>query len=214
MLWKNRKYGEESPYIPAGPFKIRLPFIHYRFEWPDYVQGLLMCAVDLSAIPLLIELLGMPFEVAMAIVLLNGIFYLLHHLLGDPAVPGWITPAIPLIMLYCQQFPEGAERVHALIAFQMTLGILSLLLGASGLASKVVKLIPPAIKSGVILGAGFAAVISVFQIGEDLNHFHGLLQLQLVLLSIYYSLIILQPSKIEIHFGAPLLNLEYFLSLF
>jgi hypothetical protein len=31
----------------AGPFRIRLPFVHYRFEWPDYVQGLLMCAVDL-----------------------------------------------------------------------------------------------------------------------------------------------------------------------
>ncbi|MEK4201609.1 hypothetical protein [Cytobacillus sp. FSL K6-0265] len=165
MKWKNRKYGEESPYIPAGPFKVRLPFIHYRFEWPDYVQGLLMCAVDLSAIPLLMELLGMPFEVALAIVVLNGLFYLLHHLLGDPAVPGWITPAIPLIMLYCQQFPEGPERVHSLIAFQLTLGILSLLLGATGLASKVVRFIPPALKSGIILGAGLAAIISVFQVG-------------------------------------------------
>lgn len=171
MLWKNRKYGEEAPHIPAGPFKIRLPFIHYRFEWPDYVQGLLMCAVDLSAIPLLVELLGMPFEVAIAIVILNGLFYLLHHLLGDPVVPGWITPAIPLIMLYCQQFPEGPERVHALIAFQMTLGILSLVLGATGLATKVVQLIPSAIKSGVILGAGFAAVISVFEIGGRFEQF-------------------------------------------
>lgn len=33
-----------------------------------------MCAVDLSAIPLLMELLGMPFEVALAIVVLNGLF--------------------------------------------------------------------------------------------------------------------------------------------
>ncbi|MCJ1908941.1 DUF3360 domain-containing protein [Planococcus ruber] len=171
MKWKDRKFGEESPYIPAGPFKIRLPFIHYRFEWPDYIQGLLMCAVDLSAIPLLIELLGMPFEVALAIVVLNGAFYLLHHLLGDPAVPGWITPAIPLIMLYCMQFPEGPERVHALIAFQMTLGILSLFLGATGLASKVVQLVPSAIKSGVILGAGFAAVISVFEVGGRFETF-------------------------------------------
>ncbi|GKW44493.1 DUF3360 domain-containing protein [Planococcus sp. NCCP-2050] len=171
MKWRDRKFGEESPYIPAGPFKIRLPFIHYRFEWPDYVQGLLMCAVDLSAIPLLIELLGMPFEVALAIVVLNGVFYLLHHLLGDPAVPGWITPAIPLIMLYCMQFPEGPERVHALIAFQMTLGILSLFLGATGLASKVVQLVPSAIKSGVILGAGFAAVISVFEVGGRFETF-------------------------------------------
>lgn len=171
MLWKNRKYGEESPHIPAGPFKIRLPFIHYRFEWPDYVQGLLMCAVDLSAIPILVDLLGMPFEVALAVIVLNGLFYLLHHLLGDPAVPGWITPAIPLITLYCTQFPEGPERVHSLIAFQMTLGILSLILGATGLAAKVVSLIPSALKAGVILGAGFAAVISVFSVGGRFETF-------------------------------------------
>ncbi len=170
-MWKNRKHGEESPYIPMGPFKLRLPFIHYKFEWPDYVQGLMMCAVDLAAIPLMIELLGMPFEVALAVVLLNGIFYLTHHLLGDPVVPGWITPAIPLIMAYVSAFPEGPERVHALVAFQLTLGLLSILLGSTGLASKVVSFVPPAIKSGVILGAGFAAVISVFEVGGRFESF-------------------------------------------
>ncbi|MFC7785138.1 hypothetical protein [Rossellomorea sp. GCM10028870] len=170
-MWRNRKDGEESPYIPMGPFKLRLPFIHYKFEWPDYVQGLLMCAVDLAAIPLMIELLGMPFEVALAVVLLNGILYLTHHLLGDPVVPGWITPAIPLIMAYVSAFPEGSERVHALVAFQLTLGLLSILLGVTGLAKKVVTFVPPAIKSGVILGAGFAAIISVFQVGGRFESF-------------------------------------------
>jgi hypothetical protein len=170
-MWKNRKHGEESPYIPMGPFKLRLPFIHYKFEWPDYVQGLLMCAVDLAAIPLMIELLGMPFEVALAVVLLNGLLYLTHHLLGDPVVPGWITPAIPLIMAYVSTFPEGEERVHALVAFQLTLGLLSIFLGVTGLAKKVVSFVPPAIKSGVILGAGFAAVISVFQVGGRFESF-------------------------------------------
>ena len=67
-LWKKRQDGGENPAIHLGTFKLRLPFIHYRFEWPDYFQGLLMCAVDLAAIPLLIELLGMPFEAALAIV--------------------------------------------------------------------------------------------------------------------------------------------------
>ena len=62
--WKNRVLGEETPFIRLSVFKIRLPFLHYRFEWPDYLQGLLMCAVDLAAIPLLMEILGMPFEVA------------------------------------------------------------------------------------------------------------------------------------------------------
>lgn len=170
-MWQDRKDGEESPFISLGPFKLRLPFIHYKFEWPDYFQGLLMCAVDLAAIPLMIELLGMPFDVALAVVLMNGLLYLTHHLLGDPVVPGWITPAVPLIMAYCMLFPEGPERVHSLVAFQMTLGLFSIVLGATGLASKVVTFIPPAIKSGVILGAGFAAVNSVFVIGGRFDSF-------------------------------------------
>lgn len=170
-MWKDRKDGAESPCVPLGPFKLRLPFIHYKFEWPDYFQGLLMCAVDLAAIPLMIELLGMPFDVALAVVLMNGLLYLTHHLLGDPVVPGWITPAIPLIMAYCMTFPEGPERVWSLVAFQMTLGLFSIVLGITGLANKVVSWIPPAIKSGIIMGAGFAAVNSVFVAGGRFDSF-------------------------------------------
>ena len=124
-----------------------------------------MCAVDLAAIPLMIELLGMPFNVALAVVLLNGILYLSHHLLGDPVIPGWVTPAVPLIMVYCSAFPEGQDRVHALVAFQLTLGLFSIFLGATGVASRVVSFVPAAIKSGIILGAGLAAIVSVFEIG-------------------------------------------------
>lgn len=170
-MWQDRQHGAEAPYVALGPFKLRLPFIHYRFEWPDYLQGLLMCAVDLAAIPLMIELLGMPFDVALAVVLLNGLLYLLHHLLGDPVVPGWITPAIPLIMAYCMTFPEGPERVHALVAFQMTLGLLAIGLGSLGFATRVVSFIPRAIKAGIIIGAGFAAVHSVFVAGGRFDSF-------------------------------------------
>lgn len=164
-MHKPRIHGEETPGIALGVFRLRLPFVHYRFEWPDYVQGLMMCAVDLAAIPLLIELLGMPFEVALAVVILNGLLYLVHHLLGDPVVPGWITPAIPLIMVYCSQFPEGEMRVYSLIAFQLTLGMLSIGLGITGTARRLVGLIPSAIKAGVIIGAGIAAITTVFQAG-------------------------------------------------
>ena len=168
---KERVDGQETPFWPAGPFKVRLPFVHYKFEWPDYFQGLLMCAVDLAAIPLMTDLLGMPFEVALAVVMLNGLLYLTHHLLGDPVVPGWITPAIPLLIAYCSTFPEGEQRVYALIAFQLSLGIFSIAIGASGLAHRVVALIPQAIKSGVIIGAGIAAVISVFEMGGRFDSF-------------------------------------------
>jgi hypothetical protein len=163
--------GQETPYTRLGPFKIRLPFIHYKFEMADYMQGLLMCAVDLAAIPLMTEFLGMPFEVALAVVMLNGLLYLTHHLLGDPVVPGWITPAIPLLMAYCEQFPEGPERVHALIAFQMMLGIFSITLGITGMARKVVDFVPSAIKAGIILGAGLAAVSAVFKVGGRFDSF-------------------------------------------
>lgn len=163
--------GVEAPYWPVGPFKVRLPFIHYRFEVSDYMQGLLMCAVDLAAIPLMTEFLGMPFEVALAVVMLNGLLYLTHHLLGDPVVPGWITPAIPLLMAYCSQFPEGPERVHALIAFQLMLGVFSIGLGMTGMARKVVSLVPSALKAGIIMGAGLSAVVTVFKEGGRFDSF-------------------------------------------
>lgn len=160
-----REFGKEQPFIPLGPFQLRLPFIHYRFEPPDFIQGLLMCAVCLGVIPLLQEYLGMPFEVAITIVILNGFFYLWHAHLGDPVVPGWITPAIPLLLLWLKTFPEGVPRMHALIAFEFELGLFAFVLGTTGLAKRFVDLVPDALKSGILLGAGIAAVRLVFQPG-------------------------------------------------
>lgn len=153
----------ECKHIKLGPFKFRLPFVHYRFEIPEYIQGLLMCSVCLSAITLLQTDLNMPFAVALAIVIINGAGYLLHTMFGDPVVPGWITPAIPLLEAYCLSFPEGPQRVQGLIAFEMELGILCIILGVTHLAGRLIKLIPAPIKSGIILGAGIAAVVSVFK---------------------------------------------------
>ncbi|SHG68452.1 Sulfate permease, MFS superfamily [Thermosyntropha lipolytica DSM 11003] len=162
---EKRPYGQEAPYIPLWKFKMRFPGIHYRWEWPDYIQGLLMGAVCLSIIPVLMDVLGMPFEVALAIVILNGFLYLWHAWLGDPVVPGWVTPAIPLLIAYVSAFPAGPERMHALIAFELLLGIWCIFLGVTGLANKVISMIPRAIKVGVILGAGVAAIKLVFDIG-------------------------------------------------
>ncbi len=158
-------YGEETPYIKAGPFKVRFPFIHYRFEIADYIQGLLMCAVCLGAIPLLQDNLGMPFEVALAIVILNGFLYTWHTFLGDPVIPGWITPAIPLLVAYCLAFPEGQARMHALVAFEITLGVFAIILGLTGIAGKIISLIPSSIKGGIILGSGISAIFMIFKTG-------------------------------------------------
>ncbi len=162
-------YGEETPFIKAGPFKIRFPFIHYRFEIPEFIQGLLMCTVCLAAIPLMQDYLGMPFEVALAIVILTGFFKTWHASLGDPVVPGWITPAIPLLVSYCLTFPEGQARMQGLVAFEVTLGVFVIFLGLTGIAGKIIRLIPSALKSGIILGSGVSAIYMMFKEGGKVS---------------------------------------------
>lgn len=119
----------------------------------------------------MVNLLGMPFEVALAVILINGLLYLTHHLLGAPVLPGWITPAIPLVMAYCETFPEGEERIHALISFQILPGIFSMALGITGLAKRVITAIPAATKAGALMGAGIAAVQRIFGAGGEFHDF-------------------------------------------
>ncbi len=159
-----RKYGEEQPYWKAGIFKVRLPFVHYAWSVPEMVQALLMCATCLGAIPVLTEVLGVSYDIALSMVIINGFFYTLHVLLGDPVVPGWITPAIPIITTFLTTGYEiGPSRTQALIALQMILGIIFLVLGITGLGSKMVDIVPTAVKAGVLMGGGVAAVIGEFK---------------------------------------------------
>ncbi len=53
----------------------------------------------------------------------------------------------------------------------MMLGILALFLGRTGLAARVVSLIPSAIKAGVIMGAGLAAIVVVFDEGGRFSQY-------------------------------------------
>lgn len=155
-----RKYGEEQPYWKAGIFKIRLPFIHYAWSIPEMVQALFMCATCLGAIPVLTEVLGVSYDVALSMVIINGFFYTIHVLLGDPVVPGWITPAIPIITAFLENgYAIGPDRTKALIAMQFILGIIFLVFGITGLGAKMVELVPNAVKAGVLMGGGLSAII-------------------------------------------------------
>jgi hypothetical protein len=126
--------GQEQPHIPAGPFKIRIPLVHFEWQWPEAIQALFMCATCLGAIPVLEEYLGVSFEVALTMVIINGFLYMLHFFLGDPVVPGWITPAIPLVMAHLAKYPIGPIRTKALIALQIEVALVFLILGSTGLA--------------------------------------------------------------------------------
>lgn len=169
MQLNKRTHGEEQPFWPLGPFKIRLPFIHYRWELPEMMQGFFMFVVGLAMIPLLEKYLGMLYEAALAFCFIAGIGYMLPALLGVPLVPGWITPAIPVVLLYLKGFEPGPEAVKAMFALQIEVTLIFLFLGITRLGSKLVDSIPNSLKSGVIIGAGIAALMGELKVGGRID---------------------------------------------
>lgn len=153
-----REHGAEQPYIPLGIFKVRLPLVHYGIELPELIQAIFMFVTGLAATQFLEDMFGLPFEIALTVVLFHEITYCIHQLFGDPIVAGWITPAIPLTVAFLSKYAMGVDRVEALIALQITVGLLFLLLGTTGIAKKLLDIMPGSIKAGIILGAAVAAV--------------------------------------------------------
>lgn len=165
MTIYTRKNGSEHPYWPLGPFKIRLPLVHYRIEIPEAVQALIMFVVSLGMIPLLQQYLGMPYEVALAGCFICGIGFMLPALLGVPLVPGWITPAIPVTLLFLGGFTPGPEAVQAMIALQLLVFAVFIVFGITGFGARLVDMIPNSLKSGIIIGAGIAALMGELKTG-------------------------------------------------
>ncbi|KKB44475.1 solute carrier family 23 protein [Bacillus thermotolerans] len=163
-----RKEGKEQPYWPAGPFKIRLPFVHYRFETAECIQAIVLSVVTISMIPLLQQHLGVPYDVAMAFIIVCGIGNMMGALLGTPFIPGWITPAIPLVVLFLGDFEPGPEAIQAMFALQFLVFLIFFLLGITGLGSKMVDIVPNSLKAGIVIGAGLAALIGEIQPGGRL----------------------------------------------
>ena len=190
-----RKYGEEQPYWKAGIFKIRLPFVHYKWSVPEMVQAVFMCATCLGAIPVLQEVLGVSYGVALSMVIINGFFYNLHVLLGDPVVPGWITPAIPIITAFLTDgYEMGPERTQALIAMQLILGLIFLVFGITGIGGKMVHLVPNSVKAGVLMGGGLAAIIG--EMGETGRFWTYPISITVGVLVAYFCLFGMLPAII------------------
>lgn len=167
MQMYQRKDGEEQPHWQAGPFKARLPFIHYCWENAEMFQALIMFAVSLGMIPLLEKYLGLPYDVALAYVTACGIGFMLPALLGVPFVPGWITPGIPVV-LFLGDYEPGPEAIQALFALQFLVFVIFLVLGITRLGSTLVRIIPNSMKGGIIIGAGIAALIGEIDAGGRL----------------------------------------------
>ncbi|MCG8402057.1 MAG: xanthine/uracil/vitamin C permease [Firmicutes bacterium] len=165
MVLKKREHGKEQPYWPLGPFQVRLPFIHYKFEQAEFIQAMFMFVTSLGMIPLLEKHLGLPYEVSLAYVVVAGIGFLLPALLGVPMVPGWITPAIPVVVLFLSQFEPGPQAIQALVALQLLVTVIFLVLGITKLGSTLVNNVPSSLKAGILIGAGIAALMGEIKMG-------------------------------------------------
>ncbi|MDR0813524.1 MAG: hypothetical protein LBO63_05950 [Oscillospiraceae bacterium] len=148
-----------------GKLKIRIPFLHYRPELPELLQGVLMIAVGLSAAPVLQEYLGLSYGAALTAVAIAEALGLLHSIFSDPVVPGWIASALSLVLSYLGAYTVGLESIHAMIALQLLVSVIFIVLGATGLAHKLMRIIPNSLKAGILLGASVAAIGRVFGTG-------------------------------------------------
>lgn len=171
-IGKNRPSAPdaEQPYT-GGILKFRIPFIHYKWEWPDAIQGAILSVVPMGIIAAMTSVLGIPFEIAITMVIINNFMYLLHTHFGDPSVVGWITPGIPLYLAFLTGFMEGPERLQAMIALQLAVAIIFIFFGVTKLAGRVVTAIPNSIKAGILLGAAVASIIGEFKAEGRVSQF-------------------------------------------
>lgn len=158
----HRPDGAEQPAVKLGMFRIRLPFVHAPWEIPEMIQAMVVFVTGVSAVAYLQDIFGLDFRIALAIVCVHEFLYVLQNIVGDPIIGGWITPALPLVTTWLLGFSDTTERIQALVMLQLILGILYLVLGITGLAGKLVNKVPVSVKAGILIGAGFSAVIGKY----------------------------------------------------
>lgn len=148
-----------------GPFTFRLPFWHTRLCWPEFLQGTaLASATGLALVPMMTAHFGLSFEEAVTMSLISG--FLLGTapiVFGEPYAPGWVTPALPLVLTFVLGgYDTPVERFQAMAALAMTLSVMLFVLGATGMGKRFMAWLPDALKAGLILGAAIAAFKRVF----------------------------------------------------
>lgn len=159
-----RPFGAVQPGIPWGPFTLRIPFVHVKPEWPEVIQGLMVTgATGLAVVPLYEEYFGMNFETAVALSVVQSLWIFTAFILfGDPYCPGWLTPALPLVLRDALGFATVDERIDFVIAVLLVVGATFLLFGMTGLGPVFLRAVPRALKAAIILGAGLSAIYGEF----------------------------------------------------
>ena len=156
------------PGLRWGPFTLRIPLLHARVEWPELIQGLVVAgATGLAVVPLFMEYFGMTREIAVALVVVQSVLLCSSPIVfGEPFCPGWLTPALPLVLAAAVNV-EGVEaRVEFVTAVVLTVAALFLFFGLTGLGPLFLRWIPRSLKAGIILGAGLSALLGEFRTAD------------------------------------------------
>ena len=161
---KQRPDGQVQPGINWGPFTLRIPFVHVKVEAPELIQGLLVAgATGLAVVPLYVEHFGMSFETAVAMCALQvPLVCSAFMLFGDPYGPGWLTPALPLVLREALTHPTADARTDFVNAVVILVGVVFFLFGVSGLGRVFLRGVPWVLKAGIVLGAGMSAIYGEF----------------------------------------------------
>ena len=160
----HRPDGAVHPGLRWGPFTLRIPLVHVRVEMPELIQGLMVSgATGLSIVPLYTEHFGMSFETAVAMCALMSVIVCSGPIVfGDPYCAGWLTPALPLVLRETLSHDTVAARTDFVNATVLMVALTFLVLGISGLGSRLLRAVPRALQAGIILGAGMTAIYGEF----------------------------------------------------
>ncbi len=93
---------------------------------------------------------------------------MLHGWLGDPVVPGWITPTLPFTLAFLEGFKQGPKRIQAMIAVQLLVAFIFLFMGVTKLADRFVRKVPTSVKGGILLAAPITVIQGQFAEGSQL----------------------------------------------
>lgn len=160
-----RKSGAPQPGMKWGKFTCRIPGIHVDFSLPEIIQGgLLTTATGGVVAALTMKFFQVPFEVAWAVVLIQlfWLWVIPTVLCGEPYAPGWITPALPLVMSFLGTFEAGVPAIQAMMAVTVCLSAIFLFFAITGLGSRFFQWVPVELRAAIIFGGSIAAFNAEF----------------------------------------------------
>jgi len=164
---KSKGFAKVRPPIKWGAFRLRIPFYHTRVEWSELLQGIFVAGpTGLALVPLLSSEFGLGFEEAVACICIHTILISSAPILfGEPMAPGWLTPALPLVLIQvlavdglgAPVYSTPAERFQFMTAVTIEFALIIAFMGFTGLGRRIFGWLPPALKGGIIMGAAIAA---------------------------------------------------------